>query len=85
MPPLLFVLIAIIGVTGMLLWVGALVDAVQYDDAVFDHVGRDKRPTVMLILFHLGLRRRLVLAAREATAASRDVAALSPRRSRWSA
>ena len=50
-PPLLFVLIAIVGVGGMLLWVGALVDAVQYDDAAFDHIGRDKRPTVMLILF----------------------------------
>jgi len=50
-PPLLFVLIAIVGVTGMLLWVGALVDAAQQDDATFDRIGRDKRPTVMLILF----------------------------------
>lgn len=54
MPPLLFVLIAIVGVGGMLLWVGALVDATQYDDTAFDHVGRDKRPTVMLILFTWG-------------------------------
>ena len=54
MPPLLFVLIAIVGVTGMLLWVGALVDAAQYDDPAFDHIGRDKRPTVMLILFTWG-------------------------------
>jgi len=53
-PPLLFVLIAIVGVTGMLLWVGALVDAAQQDDATFDHIGRDKRPTVMLILFTWG-------------------------------
>lgn len=50
MPPLLFVLIAIVGVTGMLLWVGALVDAAQHDDARFTAVGRGKRPTVMLIL-----------------------------------
>ena len=33
---------------------GALVDAVQYDDRYFDEVGRDKRPTVMLILFTWG-------------------------------
>ena len=51
MPPLLFVLIAIVGVGGMLLWVGAMVDAVQYEDASFTAIGREKRPTVMLILF----------------------------------
>jgi len=54
LPPLLFVAIAIVGVTGMLLWVGALVDGTQYDDAAFDHIGRDKRPTVILILFTWG-------------------------------
>ena len=54
MPPFLFILIAIVGVTGMLLWVGALIDAVQYDDRFFDEIGRDKRPTVMLILFTWG-------------------------------
>src|SRR3954451_18499577 len=53
-PPLLFVLIAIVGVTGMLLWVGALVDAAQQDDARFTTIGRDKRPTVMLVLFTWG-------------------------------
>ncbi len=53
-PPLLFVVIAIGGVTMMLLWVGALVDAVQHDDREFDEIGRDKRPTVMLILFTWG-------------------------------
>ena len=53
-PPLLFVLIAIVGVGGMLLWVGALVDAVQYDDAAFTAIGRDKRPTVLLVLFTWG-------------------------------
>jgi hypothetical protein len=53
-PPILFMLIAIAGVTMMLLWVGALIDAVQYDDRYFDEVGRDKRPTVMLILFTWG-------------------------------
>ena len=54
MPPFLFMLIAIGGVTMMLLWAGALVDAYQYEDRYFDHVGRDKRPTVMLILFTWG-------------------------------
>jgi uncharacterized protein (DUF486 family) len=54
MPPLLFVAIVLVGLTGMLLWVGALVDAVQYDDTWFDKIGRDKRPTVMLILFTWG-------------------------------
>ena len=54
MPPLLFVLIVLVGLTGMLLWVGALVDAVQYDDTWFDRIGRDKRPTVMMILFTWG-------------------------------
>ena len=54
MPPLLFVLIAIVGVTGMLLWVGALVDATQQDDARFTAIGRDKRPTVRLVLFTWG-------------------------------
>jgi hypothetical protein len=53
-PPLLFVLIAIVGVGGMLLWVGALVDAVQYDDAAFAAIGRAKRPTVLLVLFTWG-------------------------------
>jgi hypothetical protein len=53
-PPFLFIIIAIVGVSMMLLWVGALVDAVQYDDRYFDEVGRDKRPTVMLILFTWG-------------------------------
>ena len=53
-PPFLFIVIAIVGVTGMLLWVGALIDAAQYDDRFFDEIGRDKRPTVMLILFTWG-------------------------------
>jgi nitrogen fixation-related uncharacterized protein len=53
-PPLLFVVIAIVGVTGMLLWAGALVDASQYDDLAFDHIGRNKRPTFLVILFTWG-------------------------------
>jgi hypothetical protein len=53
-PPLLFVLIANVGVTGMLLWVGALVDAVQREDARFEAAGRAKRPTVLVILFTWG-------------------------------
>jgi uncharacterized protein (DUF486 family) len=75
MPPLLFVLIVLVGLTGMLLWVGALVDAAQYDDTWFDRIGRDKRPTVMLVLFTWGfgglwywLRVKPAL-----TAASRDL------------
>jgi hypothetical protein len=51
MPPLLVVLIAIIGVGGMLLWIGALVDAAQYDDTRFAAIGRDKRSTVLLVTF----------------------------------
>ena len=54
MPPLLFVLIAIVGVCGMLLWVGALVDAAQRDRAAFTAAGRAKRPTVLLVLFTWG-------------------------------
>jgi hypothetical protein len=50
-PPLLVVLIAIVGVGGMLLWMGALVDAAQYEDASFTAIGRAKRSTVLLVLF----------------------------------
>jgi len=51
MPPLLVVLVAIVGVGGMLLWVGALVDAAQYDDDAFTAVDRAKRSTVLLVAF----------------------------------
>jgi hypothetical protein len=50
-PPLLIVLIVIVGVGGMLLWVGALVDAAQRDDARFTAIDRDKRSTALWILF----------------------------------
>jgi hypothetical protein len=48
-PPFLFVVIAIVLVGGMLLWVGALVDAAQYDDAAFAAAGRVKRSTLTLV------------------------------------
>ena len=51
MPPLLFVLIAIVLVGGMLLWAGALVDASQYDEDAFTALGRQKRRTVLLLAF----------------------------------
>ena len=51
MPPLLFVAIAIVLVSGMLLWIGALVDAAQYDDAAFTALGREKRSTVLAVAF----------------------------------
>jgi hypothetical protein len=49
-PALLVVLVAIVLVGGMLLWMGALVDATQCDDAAFAGIGRTKRATVILIL-----------------------------------
>jgi hypothetical protein len=51
MPPLLFVVVAIVLVAGMLLWMGALVDASQYDDAAFAALDREKRATVFGIAF----------------------------------
>jgi len=48
--PLLFVLVAIVLVCGTLVWVGALVDAAQYDDTAFTAVGRVKRGTVVLLV-----------------------------------
>jgi hypothetical protein len=53
-PPLLFVLIAIVLVCGMLVWVGALVDAAQYDEATFTAVGRERRTTIVLLVFTWG-------------------------------
>jgi hypothetical protein len=51
MPPLLFVVIAIVLVGGMLLWMGALVDATSYDDDVYTSLGRKKRSIVLWIAF----------------------------------
>jgi hypothetical protein len=48
-PPLLVVVIAIVLVGGMLLWMGALADAAQYDDAVFPAIGRTKRSTLTVV------------------------------------
>ena len=54
MPPLLFALIAIALVSGMLVWMGALADAAQYDDGTFVAVGRTKRGTLILVGFTWG-------------------------------
>jgi hypothetical protein len=48
-PPLLFVAIAIVLVGGMLLWVGALVDAAQYVEGTYEAVERDRRRTLLTI------------------------------------
>jgi hypothetical protein len=49
MPPLLFTLIAIALVSGMLVWMGALADAAQYDEDTFVAAGRTKRGTLTLV------------------------------------
>ncbi len=49
MPPLLFTLIIIALVSGMLVWMGALADAAQYEAATFTAVGRTKRGTLILV------------------------------------
>jgi hypothetical protein len=49
MPPLLLVVLAIVLVSGMLLWMGALADAAQYDDATFTAVGRTKGSTLIVV------------------------------------
>jgi hypothetical protein len=48
-PPLVFVLIAIVLVGGMLLWMGALADAGQCADRDFVAIGRTKRATLTLV------------------------------------
>jgi hypothetical protein len=49
MSPFAIVVIVIVGLSGMLLWVGALVDAAQYDAAIFRAVGRAKRATLTIV------------------------------------
>jgi hypothetical protein len=49
MPPFLIVLVAIVLVAGMLLWLGALADAVDSPPEAFAAIGRTKRSTIVLI------------------------------------
>jgi type VI protein secretion system component VasK len=47
--PFVFMLIAVVGVSGLLVWVGALIDVAQYDPATFVAVNRTKRGTLTLV------------------------------------
>lgn len=49
MSPFLIVVVVIVGLAGMLVWVGALADAAQYDAATFTAVGRTKRATLTVV------------------------------------
>jgi hypothetical protein len=53
MAPALLVIIAIVVVTGMLLWLGALADAADSPSEDFTAVGRTKRSTLAFVALTL--------------------------------